>query len=90
MIGVFDNVHFYVIPSTGRRLQENNERMISFLKNGAAIHKPMVDDDVTHVICDNSDFRIAKKSVNDSAFCCYVTPKWVFISQLLKYCLPVV
>ena len=45
---------------------------------------------VTHIICNSSDFAVAKKSVSDSAFCCFVTPKWVFISQSLHYSLPVV
>lgn len=90
MIGVFDNVCFYIIPATARRLQDNNDKMVSILRTGAATNKPLVDDDVTHIICNNTDFAVAKKSVNDSAFCCFVTPKWVFISQSLHYCLPVV
>ena len=90
MIGVFDNVCFYVIPATARRLQDNNDKMISILRTGAATAKPFVDDDVTHIICNNTEFSVAKKSVNDSAFCYFVTPKWVFISQLLHYSLPVV
>lgn len=90
MIGVFENVSFYIIPATARRLQANNDKMISLLRTGAASSKSYLDDDVTHVICDNTDYSIAKKSVNDSAFCCFVTPKWVFISQSLHYCLPVV
>ena len=90
MIGVFDNVCFYVIPATARRLQDNNDKMVSLLRTGAATLKPFVDDDVTHVICNNTEFSVARKSVNDSAFCYFVTPKWVFISQLLHYSLPVV
>lgn len=89
-IGVFDGVHFFVIPMTATRLKENNEKMISLLKTGAATALSKIDDDVTHVICNSADFSIAQKSVSDSAFCSFVTPKWVFISYSLHYCLPVV
>ena len=90
MIGVFDNVCFYIIPATGRRLKENKDKMISILRTGAASYKSVIDDDITNIICNSSDFAVAKKSVSDSAFCCFVTPKWVFISQSLHYSLPVV
>lgn len=90
MIGVFDNVCFYVIPATARRLKDNNDKMVSILRTGAATHKPFIDDDLTHVICENTEYSVARKTISDSAFCCFVTPKWVFISQLLHYSLPVV
>ena len=89
-IGVFDGVHFFIIPATATRLKENNEKMISLLKTGAAVALPKIDDDVTHVICNSTDFFFFFKSVSDSAFCSFVTPKWVFISYSLHYCLPVV
>ena len=90
LLGVFDGVLFYVHQETARRLRENYERMISMLRSGAAIHKSIIDDDVTHVICNSVDFNIARKSVDDSVFCSFVTPKWVFISHSLRYRLPVV
>lgn len=90
MIEPFSGVKFYIIPSTASRLKENNQRMISILRTGMALQETTINDNVTHVICNSSDFVLAQKTTSDSVFCCYVTPKWVFISQSLRYCLPVV
>lgn len=90
MIEPFSGVKFYIIPSAASRLKENNQRMISILRTGMALQETTINDNVTHVICNSSDFVLAQKTTSDSVFCCYVTPKWVFISQSLRYCLPVV
>ncbi len=90
MIGVFDSVIFYIAPPTARRIGDNSEKMASMLRTGNAVYKSIIDDDVTHVICDSSDFGVTRKLVSDSVFCSFVTPKWVFISNSLHYSLPVV
>ena len=90
MIGVFDGVIFYIVPSTARRLGPDKDTLISLLETGNAVHKTALDNDVTHVICDPCDFDEKQHSVSDSAFCSFVTPKWVFISNTLHYSLPVV
>ena len=90
MIEPFSGVKFYIIPSTASRLKENNAKMVSILRIGMALQETTINDNVTHVICNPSDFALAQKTTSDSVFCCYVTPKWVFISQSLHYCLPVV
>lgn len=90
MIGVFDSVIFYIAPPTSRRIGDNSEKMASMLRTGNAVYKSIIDDDVTHIICDALDFGVTQKSVSDSVFCSFVTPKWVFISNSLHYSLPVV
>lgn len=90
MIGVFDGVIFYIVPSTARRLGPDKNKLITLLETGNAVQKPAIDNDVTHVICDSCDYDEVQQSVSDTAFCSFVTPKWVFISNTLHYSLPVV
>ena len=85
MSGIFDGVHFYVIPETAQRLQKNNEAMISLLKNGKGTEIREFGHNVSHAICTSADYNVIKQKAKDSSFSCFVTPKWVFISQSLQY-----
>ena len=39
MIGVFDGVIFYIVPSTARRLGPDKNKLITLLETGNAVQK---------------------------------------------------
>lgn len=90
MSGVFDGIRFYIIPETAQRLKDTNKTMVSLLTQGSAVESSALSDDVTHVICTSADFKEIYQKARDSSFSCFVTPKWVFISQSVQYCVPFV
>lgn len=90
MNGVFDGVRFYVIPETAQRLKDTYDTMISLLESGKGEFLSDFREEVSHVICNSSDYHLIQQKVKDSSFSCFVTPKWVFISHSLHYCIPVV
>ena len=89
-MSTFENICFYIAPATLEQTNANKDNMISILRSGNGVYKSVVDKDVTHIICDKDDFLSAQQEVDDSMFCSFVTPKWVFISNALHYNLPVV
>ena len=89
-MSAFDNIYFYIAPTTSQQTAANQDKMISILRGGNGVYKSVLDQDVTHVICDAEDYDKVQRSVDDSVFCSFVTPKWVFISNSLHYRLPVV
>lgn len=89
-MSAFDNIYFYIAPATSQQTAANQDKMISILRGGNGVYKSVLDQNVTHVICDAEDYDRVQRSVDDSVFCSFVTPKWVFISNSLHYRLPVV
>ena len=89
-MSTFENIYFYIAPATLEQTNANKDNMISILRSGNGVYKSVVDKDVTHIICDQDDFLSAQQEVDESMFCSFVTPKWVFISNALHYNLPVV
>ena len=89
-MSIFENISFYIAPATSEQTNANKDNMVSILRHGNGVYKSVIDKDVTHIICNQDDFPSAQQKVDDSMFCSFVTPKWVFISNALHYNLPVV
>lgn len=87
---IFDGVRFYIEPDSDQVSEESRNQMLSLLSRGSGKQIKQFGNDVTHVICTNKDFEKIKKTIRDSSFCCFVTPKWVFISQTVHYGVPCV
>lgn len=90
MSGVFDGINFYIVPETARRLKDTNEMMVSLLTKGSGSEMTEFNDSVSFTICTSADYQYLKQKAKDSSFSCYVTPKWVFISQSVQHCVPFV
>ena len=85
MQSVFEGVNFAILPDTYQHMGENGEMMRSMLNSGGGKECPIDNCELTHVICSSADYPSNCRIVPDSAFCEFVIPKWVFISQSLHY-----
>ena len=87
---MFKGVLFYLSPNTASSLEENRESVIRILMNGHGKETKQITNNTSHIICDQVDYSNLRDLVSDDAFCYYVIPKWVLISQSLHYRLPTV
>lgn len=87
---VFEGVLFYITPNASSSLESNGESVVSILNSGNGKETKRITNNTTHIICDQTDFPRLHELVSDDAFCYYVIPKWVLISQSLHYRLPTV
>ncbi|KAK8826007.1 hypothetical protein WA556_003738, partial [Blastocystis sp. ATCC 50177/Nand II] len=85
MRSVFEGVNFAILPDTYQHMGEDGEKMLSLLNSGGGKECPIDSCELTHVICFSADYHPNSKRVSDSAFCEFVIPKWVLISQSLHY-----
>ena len=85
MRSVFEGVNFAILPDTYQHMGEDGERMLSMLNSGGGKECPIDSCELTHVICFSADYHPNSKRVSVSAFCEFVIPKWVLISQSLHY-----
>lgn len=87
---VFKGVLFYVTPNASSSLGPSGESVVSILIDGNGKETKRITNNTTHVICDQTDYAKLCELVSDDAFCYYVIPQWVLISQSLHYRLPTV
>lgn len=87
---MFEGVLFYIAPNASSSLEPNGESVVSILTSGNGKETKRITNDTTHIICNQLDFSRLRELVSDDAFCYYVIPKWVLISQSLHYRLPTV
>ena len=84
MSRIFDGVKFYVVPETAHQLQEQYEYLVNLLEIGSAEQMMELTDEVTHIICNSSDYYLIEKKEKDLSFFRIITPKWVFVSNTIQ------